>query len=263
MSTEAETGRLQGVTVVWIGSVDAAVALLDALALEGARVERLPLIEFAPPKNTASLKNMLADMDRYSWIAFTSLQAVRTVSGYSKPDARIAAVGPGTANQLKKQGWEVDLVPTRHDAEGLCDALLADASKIGSLLFVRGDQAGRALPTRLANAGFEVVEVEVYSTRSVNEKRAKEVLDRIVEVANLVIAGSSSGVMTLKNAATPRNLGEIKHGLKWLCLGRKTRDDLLGSGVEHAVFPGEITPEAVVESAIGLMCEVKEKGKPI
>ncbi len=240
---------LVGKTVIWIGALTSAAAILEAVEKAGAVVERHPVVEFAPPEDEARLEELLARLDTYDWLVFTSVQAVRVMDGRPRPRGRIGAVGPGTAAQLERQGWTADLIPARHDAEGLAEAMIDGGMGAGSVLFVRGDKASRVLPSRLASVGYDVVEVEGYLTRPLALARARIVVEKIREAADLVIAGSSLGVRTLSEAANPIHLGEIRPAAKWLCLGRVTQRELILHGVQHPVFPEEITPSGVIRTA--------------
>ncbi len=247
-------GCLSGVSIIWIGSRDAAGLLLGALERAGAVVQRLPVVEFGAPADERRVEQILGELDHYSWVLFTSGQAVRSVAGRARPKTRVAAVGPATEALLCDHGWKVDLVPERNDASGLADALVASGPVPREpVLFIRGNQARRTLPDRLVTAGFAVEEVEVYSTHPVDLERVTRVVDRIDELAEVVIAGSPLGVKTLARAAAPRRLGRLKSGLKWICLGRTTRDALVNEGVEDAVFPGKMTAEQLVESVVDLI----------
>ncbi len=248
-----EATCLEGVTVIWTGSHDAASALLSAVERAGASVERLPLIEFGPPVDRECARQMLEDLDSFSWVLFTSAQAARAVADVSCTNARIAAVGPSTAAQLHEQGWSVDLVPSQHDSHGLADALRQETIPDRPVLFIRGDRAMPTLPRQLAASGFTIKEVEVYSTLPVDSERVVYVVQRIAEVADVVILGSPSGVQTLAAAVAPRSLCEIQPGIQWFCLGRATREALRTAGIENAVFPGKIAPEQFVESMTGVL----------
>ncbi|MCP4675806.1 MAG: uroporphyrinogen-III synthase [Deltaproteobacteria bacterium] len=245
--SEADKTRLEGVTIVWTGSKDAATSLLGALEDVGATVERLPLIEFGPPEDELEVEQMFSNIDRFSWILFTSARAADGVAGLPSPAARVAAVGPATRRRLLEQGWRVDLTPEQNDANGLADALSEELPVERPVLFVRGDRARRALPDRLIAMGVSVEEVVVYATRPVGQRRAEDAVRRIVDSADAVIMGSPSGVETLIGATKPGALGELKPGLKWFCLGGATREALKTAGIQEVAFPKKTTPKQLVE----------------
>jgi len=244
---EGDKIRLKGVTIVWTGSRDAATALLGALEDMGATIERLPLIEFGPPEDELEVKQILSNLDRFSWILFTSARAAGAVAGLPSPAARVAAVGPATRCRLIEQGWQVDLTPEQNDANGLADALKKELPVERPVLFFRGDRARRTLPERLVAMGMSVEEVVVYNTHPVGPGRAEEAVRRIVDSADAVIMGSPSGVETLAGAVMPGALSELKPGLKWFCLGAATRDALKMAGIEEVAFPKKITAKQLIQ----------------
>jgi uroporphyrinogen III methyltransferase/synthase len=128
----------------------------------GARVIELPVIALGPPADGgAGLAQGVARLagDGYSWAVFTSANAVDHFFALV-PDTRalgptrVAAIGPATAEALRRYRVVADLVPPDYQAEGLLAAVLLP-------------QAGGAraqLAAGLAARGWEVDAVEVYRT---------------------------------------------------------------------------------------------------
>ena len=86
--------------------------LKTLLELEGAQAVHFPTIFLKPADNNHSLNQIMEDISPYNWIIFTSVSAVDFFwkqlevrgkdSRYLK-GLKIAAIGPATANQLKKK----------------------------------------------------------------------------------------------------------------------------------------------------------------
>jgi uroporphyrinogen III methyltransferase/synthase len=76
--------------------------------------------------------------------------------------ARLAAIGPGTARALRRQGLIADVVPERFVAEGLVEAL-ADIP-VARALVARAAEARDVLPDALRARGAEVDVVALYET---------------------------------------------------------------------------------------------------
>jgi uroporphyrinogen III methyltransferase/synthase len=105
--------------------------LPDALRARGAQVDVLELYEtLAEPLSPETLaKSRTAD-----YITFTSsstvryfLQAAGGLAGLSA-HTRIVSIGPVTSDTLREHGLMADVQATRHDVDGLLDALVADAT---------------------------------------------------------------------------------------------------------------------------------------
>ena len=126
------------------------VERLEALGLE---VVECPLIEIDPldePK--------YVDTSGYDWVIVTSPNGAELFAQRRRADrARIAAVGPGTAETLRGLGIEPDLVPQVSTQEGLLDELPTPS---GRVLFVGAEGSRRVLIDAL-DADF----VPLYRTR--------------------------------------------------------------------------------------------------
>src|SRR5438094_170548 len=94
----------------------------------GADVIELPTIRIEPPSNLREFAELVQDAHSYDWIVFTSVNGVdaffeiffklyddaREIGG-----AKIAAIGPATAQRVKKFYLHVDLQPEAFVAEGV------------------------------------------------------------------------------------------------------------------------------------------------
>ena len=126
------------------------VERLEALGLE---VVECPLIEIEPLDEPAHV-----DTSGYDWVIVTSPNGADLFAERRCADhARIAAVGPGTAETLRRLGIEPDLVPRVSTQEGLLDEFPTPS---GRVLFVGAEGSRRVLIDAL-DADF----VPLYRTR--------------------------------------------------------------------------------------------------
>ncbi|MBQ7022812.1 MAG: uroporphyrinogen-III C-methyltransferase, partial [Akkermansia sp.] len=119
---------LAGKRIVVTRTREQASALSDRLSAMGAEVLELPTIRIVPPSDRKDFAAAVVDSPHYDWLVFSSpngvkkffeaffavYEDIRELGG-----ARIAAVGPGTAAQLKKIGLMVDIMPQKAVAEEL------------------------------------------------------------------------------------------------------------------------------------------------
>ena len=86
----------------------------------GAEVLEVPTIKLEPPTRRQDLVDALLELNAYDWLVFTSPNGVSKFFEYffkrfhdmrDLGGARIAAVGPATANKLKELHLQVDLMP--------------------------------------------------------------------------------------------------------------------------------------------------------
>jgi uroporphyrinogen III methyltransferase/synthase len=134
----------------------------------GAEVLELPAIALD------AIDFELPDLSRYTWVVFTSANGVDAffegglapagLDARALGRARVAAIGPGTANALARRGIRADLVPERFVAESLLDAFPAPAPPDARVLLARAEVARDILPEGLARAGYAVDVLAVYRT---------------------------------------------------------------------------------------------------
>jgi uroporphyrinogen-III synthase len=150
---------------------------LEAL---GANPILIPTIEIAPPESYAPLDGALAQLNSYSWLLFTSANAVEVFhhrlnlqqarlshrasnlhSSKEPQKPRIAAIGPATARAVQSIGLIVDLIPPQYVAESLAAALAPYATGT-KMLLIRAEQARDVLPEALTAAGAAVTIANAY-----------------------------------------------------------------------------------------------------
>ena len=155
---------LIGRTVVVTRATDQAGSLSTALADHGAKVVELPVVSIEESADGGeALSAALARADRYDWIVVTSPNGARRVADrLARPTmARLAAIGPKTAQPLLEAGHPVDLIPDRAVAEGLLEAF-PPSDGTGRVLLARAETARHVLPDGLRDAGWEVDVVVAY-----------------------------------------------------------------------------------------------------
>jgi len=163
---------LQGKRVAVTRPPEQAERLIEGLGRLGADALACATIRIGDPSDPDQLARAVANLDRYDWIVFTSANGVRrfwSVLGQVMDEprlpvhARVAAIGPATADELVSLGVRPEVVPEEYVAEAVADALIA-LDEIGgcSVLLPRAAGARKVLPERLAAAGAVVDEVVAY-----------------------------------------------------------------------------------------------------
>ena len=180
-----------------------AASLREGLLASGADVIEMPAtrIEVADP---APLHDVLARLHEFSWMIFTSQNAVAVfwdalrASGRDArafAGAKIAAVGPATADALLERGLAVDLSPQRFVAEGLLDELRSRKDvRDARVLYAAAEGAREVLQEGLDELGAKVERLTLY--RSVADgEGASELRERLLSGdADLVTFTSASSV---------------------------------------------------------------------
>jgi uroporphyrinogen-III synthase len=133
-----------------------AQVLVDALRARDFEVVEEPLIRIE------SLSDDAIDVDGYDYVVVTSANGARELGRRARQrPARIAAIGPGTAQALARAGYGADLVAGVHTQEGLVDAF---PKPPGRVLFVGAEGARHHLVEALGAdfvAAYRTVELHV------------------------------------------------------------------------------------------------------
>jgi uroporphyrinogen III methyltransferase/synthase len=183
--------------------------LARALAAAGAEPVELPTIEIAPRFDEERLEGAIAALANgaYDWLVFTSANAVGFFFEFMwerRLDARcvraaVAAIGPGTAEALRRRGIAVDVTPERdgYTAEGLLTALEGTDLEGRKVLLPRAEGAREVLVEELTKRGAAVDEITLYVAAPPKEADT-EALQRLrageIDVASFA---SSSSVRNL------------------------------------------------------------------
>ncbi len=166
---------LYGRRVLITRPVEQADTLVRQLAELGANVLTQPCIKIGPPPSWEQLDATLDRLDDYDWIVFSSANGVRSIAERlwttgrdmrAFGNARIAAIGPGTADQLLLYRLRADVVPTEFRAEALA-ASLADRAAGKRFLLVRASRGREVLSESLRAAGGTVVQLVAYTSTDV------------------------------------------------------------------------------------------------
>jgi uroporphyrinogen-III synthase len=125
----------------------------------------LPCIESAPA-DSSHLAAVRAEARTADWIVVTSRRAISVLwPKGGMPDVRVAAVGPSTAEAVRKNGGNAEVVGGA--GAGELTALLADQVRDNAVLFPHASGAGSSTVKALQDAGAEVLARAVYEIRPV------------------------------------------------------------------------------------------------
>ena len=148
------------------------VAFGQALQQAGFEPVYFPVIEIHPVDDFSELDKALAEIERYAWLVFTSVNAVDVVFGrivvgakHASPllgNVKIAAIGPKTAESLRMRGIEPFFMPDEYVGEAILPGLGDLRGKW--VLLPRAEIARQALPEAIVSAGGVAHEIIVYHT---------------------------------------------------------------------------------------------------
>ena len=233
---------------------------LEAL---GAEVYEFPTIEIQPPEDFGSLDEAIRSLDSFGWLIFTSVNGVDAfLERLSHHDldlrsipraAKVAAIGPATAQRVREAGLRVDVIPKEYRAEALLEEFSGDSLSGKRILIPRAKVAREVLPEKLREAGAEVVVPPAY--QSVPSAEGKDELAKRLGSGEVdcVTFTASSTVENFVAAFGEEEAVRLLQGTRVACIGPITADTARKHGVEVGIEAGEYTIPGLVEAVVGLL----------
>ncbi len=196
---------LFGSKIIVTRAAHQAPELVTMLGDLGAEVLVQPAIEIGLPEDWRPVDRAIDRLGEFDWLVFSSVNGVRSFLDrlLTKHDLRalgrvkLAAIGPGSAEELAKYRLRADLVPGEYRAEALAGALREEAEGGGRFLLLRASRGREVLADELTTHGGQVEQVVVYTSRDVPS--ADE------EILGLLRAGKIDWV-TVTSSAIARSL---------------------------------------------------------
>lgn len=186
---------------------------------------------------------------KYDWVFFTSKNGVdcfmkQAESKEILSSARIATVGPKTAQAVERYPFSVDFIPSTYNAEVMAAEFLRTYSEEGSVLFVRGKIASTILLDAFTKAGRTFDCLEVYDT--VTNEAIKPVLQTILQEKSIdyLTFTSPSTVNAFVQLVDEFHL--YKH-IPVVCIGTTTEKQARNHGFLQTIIPEHFTTEGMIE----------------
>ena len=241
--------------VLVAGSPSTSGKLRDRLADLGAEVIAQPAIRITDPPDWAPVDTALDRLDRYDWLVFSSSNGVdyllrrlfdRGGDARRLGGVKLAAVGPGTAEQLSQYHVRADLVPEQFNAESLAQALAGEADGRRFLL-ARASRGRQVLADELEKAGAHVEQIVVYNSVDVEDPNP--------DVAAALSSGEIDWTL-VTSPATARSLvrlyGDALEHARFASISPLTSSALRELGYEPAVEAAEHTAAGLVDAILGI-----------
>lgn len=185
--------------------------LTHALRELGADVAEIPTMRLVPPSDRQAFAGAVVDSRHYDWLIFSSpngvkrffeaffavYEDIRELGG-----ARIAAMGAGTAAELKKYGLMVDVMPKKAVAEELIAEFDRKAEEFGgvehvTMLWVRAEKARNVIYRELMKRKAIVDECVAYDVEPAPAEVARALLEE------------GADVITFTSSSTARHFAEM------------------------------------------------------
>jgi uroporphyrinogen III methyltransferase/synthase len=226
--------------------------LSEKLRALGAEVIEIPTIRIEPIAKKVKISS-------YDWLIFTSANGVVEFFRHffaqhrdirALDSAKIAAIGPATAEKLWELGLAVDVLPREFVAEALVKAMAREKLEGKRVLIARAAEARDVLPQGLRKLGARVEVFPIY--RTVPEKNSAKLAIDWREIDWVTFASSSAAENFAKIFGTKRVL-RANPRLKFASIGPITTATAEKFGFRVTVEAKKYTIDGLVKA----ICEAK------
>jgi uroporphyrinogen III methyltransferase/synthase len=254
-----EIRPLWGKTAVVTRSREQASKLVELLSAAGARCLELPTIEICPPDDFTPLDTALKKLSQYDWVIFTSANGVAAFMARlfeqgqdvrALGRAKIAAIGPATAEALRGYGLAADVVPGTFRAEDLLAALTPKITPGLRVLLARAQVARDVLPRGLADLGARVDVAPVYQARAPQTIPPAAAAALQEGAVDLLTFTSSSTVHNFAGLLGPERFRQLAAKAAVAAIGPITAATLKEYGLTPQIEPKDYTIPALVEAIL-------------
>lgn len=225
----------------------------------GAEVLELPAIAISPVKEEEMIKEAMKKLGQYQWIVFTSPSGVRIfvdelMKKYETDirrlgNVKIAALGSGTARELRRRGLIPDLMPEVYDGKSLGEKLAVVCEKNAKVLIPRAAIGNQEIIEALsAREDLEITDLATYDT--FYEKSDLIDVAREFELGRIQCAvfTSASTVKGFVSALPELDYTKVKAA----CIGKQTKAAADAYGMETYM-----AQKAEMDALVDLVVEMK------
>lgn len=249
---------LRGIRVLVTRPWEDVGSLQQGLERLGAEVFCLPTISIRPLTASPDVAAILGRIGDFTWIAFTSRNAVRAVFDWltanelqPAPGVKVAAVGSATAQELRARGISPDCVPADASAQALADALIATGITGCAVLLPLGNLAGNGARQALQRAGAEVTVVRVYETVPAQPVDV-DVHDALMRCDIDVVALASPSAFRALIDLSGGIMREPLRGTRLVAIGPTTAEAIRAAGYTPSAVSQTQTMEGMVQAIVDL-----------
>jgi uroporphyrinogen III methyltransferase/synthase len=259
-----EKRPLYGKTAVVTRTREQASALVELLSAAGARCLEVPTLEIIPPDDLGPWDRALERLSGYAWVIFTSANGVaaffqrlfdKGLDGRALGGAKLAAIGPATAQALRERGLVADVVPARFQAEDLAAALLPQIAPGSRVLLARAQVAREVLPEILAQAGVQVDVAPVYQARQPAGIPAEALPFIDSGRIDLLTFASSATVHNFAALVGREKFQELAQTAKVAAIGPITAATLQEYGITVQIQPEDYTIPALATAILDFFAQ--------
>jgi uroporphyrinogen III methyltransferase / synthase len=255
-----ETRPLLGKRIVVTRARTQASDLIRRLTALGAECLQCPTIKVVPPPTWEPLDQAIQNLAQYHWLIFTSVNGVQNfferlfklgMDARRLGHLRTAAIGPATAERLRRFGLNTDILPKTYQAEAVAEAFTQLTVKDRKVLLPRAKEARTVLPEELRRMGARVDEIVAYQTVGAGEAGPTLLSALEQGTIDLITFTSSSTVRNFRALLPqgPQALAMIK-GARIACIGPITADTAGSLGFQVDITARQFTIDGLCQAIV-------------
>ena len=254
-----EKRPLFGKRILITRSREQAGSFMEGLTGLGANCIEFPTIEIIHADDLGPLDRSIETISDYHWLLLTSVNGVKYFFKrlYEKgrdaralKDIKVCAIGPGTADAVRKYGIIPDLVPSTYRAEAVVDEFRKFKVDNLKILLPRASKAREILPDELRKMGATLDIVDVYRT-VMPENKVESVCKMLEEGEIDMITFTSSSTVTNFMKMFGNKAEHVKTWLKDVniaSIGPVTSETARKLGLNITVEPADSTIDALTDA---------------
>lgn len=230
---------LKDKTVLVTRSEDQAEDFIHQLQQSGAKTLALPLIK------TTRIDHTFNNLDDYTWIIFTSANAVRyffEMVSMETITSKIAVVGEKTSKLITNMGLVVDCMPSEFTAKDLAKELPVKVND--KILIPRSDLAKNDIIELLEQRGCQVDAITIYRNTPIHytTDELSKIFDQQIDFITFT---SGSTVEAFRQLNVPLKQMQI------ICIGPATANVAQKSGINVDAIASPHTIEGMIHVMTG------------
>lgn len=257
---------LDGARIVVTRSREQAGELTSKILNLGGEVVHFPVLSITEPRDPVQIfeiERALERIEEYDWLLFTSVNGVayfmkqleRLQIAVSRIRARIAAVGPKTAESLLHYGLVAQIPPHFYQAEGLFEAIQPELRAGEKVLIPTSKLARDYLQNEMSKMGIEVTRIHIYENQ-LNIEDGTELIALLqakeIDMITLTSSSTASNLLTALHSLGVAEPLALLEGIDIVCIGLKTAETVRELGILDPKIAEQATTDSLVQRLIEL-----------